>query len=36
MHHFVLLEMEIALSLQMRKIKLQPLVSNKVLLVFYL
>lgn len=36
MHHFCLEKMEIALSLQMHTIKLQPLVYKKVLLLFYL
>lgn len=36
MHHFCLEKMEIAMSLQMQKIRLQTLVYNNVLLLFYL
>lgn len=36
MHHFCLEKVGIALSSQMHKIKLQPLVYNKVLLLFLL
>lgn len=36
MHHFCLEKIGIALSLQMHKIELQPLVYNEVLLPFYL